>query len=62
MVLTNNKGTMKKKKVYFVDCSGNRHFETTATLARFRKVLDEVCDKAKRERLVGYARSEIIEG
>ena len=60
MVLTNNKGTMKRK-VYFVDCSGNRHFETTATLARFRKVLDEVCDKAKRERLVGYARSEIIE-
>lgn len=62
MVLTNNKGAMKKKKVYFVDCSGNRHFETTATLARFRKVLDEVCDKAKRERLAGYARSEIIEG
>ncbi len=53
---------MKKRKVYFVDCSGNRHFEKTSTLASFRKVLDEVCNKAKRERLVGYVKSEIIEG
>ena len=52
---------MKKRKVYFVDCSDNRYFETTTAESSFRKVLDEVCDKAKRERLVGYAKSEIID-
>jgi hypothetical protein len=52
---------MTKRKIYWVDCSGNRHFETIATEDRFRKVLDEVCDKARREKLSGHAKSEIIE-
>lgn len=50
-----------RRKIYWLDIFGNRHFETTVDELRFRVALDEICDKAKAARLSGYAKSEIIE-
>ena len=51
---------MKKIKVYMVDYFGNRYFETITTVDNHRKVLDEVCDKAKSENLYLHAKSEFV--
>lgn len=52
---TNN--TKKAKcKICWVDPEGKTYFETI-TENNFRKVLDEVCAKAKRAGLYGHAKS-----
>ncbi len=50
-----------KRKIYWLDIFGNRHFETTVDESRFREALDEVCDKAEAAHLFGYAKSEILD-
>jgi hypothetical protein len=52
---------MKKIKIYFFDHSGFALFGTTTDESSWRKVLDEVADKANREKWEGYLKSKIIE-
>lgn len=49
-----------KRKIYWLDIFGTRHFETIVDESKFRETLDEVCDKAKVARLSGYAKSELL--
>lgn len=51
---------MKQRKIYWLGHQGKRHFETITDIQNFRKELDDVCEKAKRENLAGYAKSEIV--
>ena len=51
-----------KRKIYWLDIFGTRHFETTVDgWEDYRRTLDEICDKAKAANLSGYAKSEIID-
>ena len=49
-----------KRKIYWLDFFGTRHFETTVDESRFRVALDYVCEKAKAAHLSGYAKSEVL--
>ena len=49
-----------KRKIYWLDIFGNRHFETTVDELRFREILDHVCDKAGAANIHGYAKSEVL--
>jgi hypothetical protein len=51
---------MLKRRIYWDDGKGNRHFETITDAYDFRKQLDEVCDKAKGAGIYGHAVSEFI--
>jgi hypothetical protein len=49
-----------KRKIYWLDVFGTRHFETTVDESKFRETLDHISDKAKAAHLYGYAKSEIL--